>query len=341
VSLLAGAAFAIVHLGRPDRFLELFLRPNFASPIVWDFVAITTYLVATAMFLYLPLIPDLALSRDRRPPGTLGRRIYGALAFRWEGLPAQRRWLERGVGTIAILIIPLAVTVHSVLAWAFSMTTRPGWHSTIFAPYFVVGALYSGVALVIVAAAAFRRMYHLEAFIGARHLVPLGKVMAVLGLAYLYFTFSDLLPGAYAHTDDEVSIVGALVEGPYAVAFWIFLVGGLMAPILLVALPTRRRIGGIVAAAALAVVGMWLKRILITLPSATMPLIGDEWGAAQFTWVPALLTIGATVAIPLGMLLLFRFVPLFAVHELQEAGPQTRDGVTSATDAAAEGGEAW
>jgi len=319
VSLLVGASFAIVHLGRPDRILNLITSPNPSSPILWDFTAITTYLLATVMFVYLPLVPDLARVRDRFPAGSVRRRIYGLAAISWADVPEQRRRLEWAVGIIAILIIPLAVSVHSVLAWTFSMTTRPGWHSTIFGPYFVVGALYSGVALVVLIVAAFRRAYHLERFVGPRHLLLLSRIMAALGLVYLYFTFSELLTGGYARTKDEVSVLSALLEGPFAPAFWAFMVGGLFVPIALVALPTRRRSGALITAAALVVVGMWLKRLLIVLPTATAPLIDDTWGAVVITWVPALITLAATVAIPLGMLVLFRFVPLLAIDEVEQA----------------------
>lgn len=323
VSLLVGATFAIIHLGRPDRVLQLLISPNLSSPIVWDFAAITTYLVTTAMFVYLPLVPDLARIRDRLPAASWRRRIYAFAAISWQGTAEQRRRLDRAIGLIAVLIIPLAVSVHSVLAWTFSMNTRPGWHSTIFGPYFVVGALYSGVGLVILAVAGLRRLHDLGRFIETRHFVLLARIMAALGLVYVYLTFAELLTGGYTHTSEELPIVAALLEGRFAPAFWLFIVGGLIVPIALVALPTGRRVGPLVLAAVLVVVGMWLKRMLITLPSATVPLIGDEWGQVAITAVPALITLAATAAIPLGLLLFFRFVPLLAIDEVTEmAEPQ-------------------
>jgi len=318
VSLLVGASFAIIHLGRPERIWQLFLFPQAASPIVWDMVAIATYLAATLIFLYLPLIPDLALARDRLGPsaGRLRRAFYRVAAVGWGGTPHQRRRLNWSVGAIAVLIIPLAITVHSVLAWAFSMTSRPGWHSTIFGPYFVLGALYSGVALVIVVVAAFRRAYQLEPYIGLRHFVSLSRIMAVLGAVYLYFTFSEMLTAAYVRTRDEASIVAVLLEGSFAVPFWVFLIGGVLVPIALSL--AARQVRYLVVAAALAVVGMWLKRLLITLPSATVPLIGDVWGTVQVTWVAIVITLGAAAAIPLGLMVIFRFVPILAVDEMAE-----------------------
>lgn len=331
VALLVGAAFAIVHLGRPERIWELIVHPQAGSPIVWDVIAISTYLVATLIFLYLPLIPDLAVARDRLGPtsGRLRRTFYRLAAAGWSGTRAQRRSLNWSVGAMAVLIIPLAVAVHSVLAWAFSMTSRPGWHSTIFGPYFVIAALYSGVALVIVVVAAFRKVYRLEPYIGLRHFVSLGRIMAVLGIVYLYFTFAELLTSAYTRTHEEASIVAVMLEGSYAPGFWLFMVGGLFVPLALTLVPTFRQERYLVLAGVLAVVGMWLKRMLITLPAATAPLIGDSWGAAQLTWVAIAITLGATAAIPLGLMILFRFVPILSLDEMAEADRASAEGAAS------------
>ena len=319
VSLLVGASFAIVHVGRPERLWEIVAFGNLSSPIVWDFYAVLTYLVATVIFLYLPLIADAAILRTEPGPTSSGlrRHLYRLLALGWTGSTAQRRRLESAIGLIAILIIPLAISVHSVLSYAFSMTTRAGWHSTIFGPYFVVGAIYSGVALVIVVVAALRRAYRLELFITPRHLVLLGRLMVALALGYLYFTFSETLTGAYSGTTEDLSIVTTLLAGPYAPLFWLFVVAGVIVPIALVAVPGRRALERVVAAAVLAVVGMWLKRLLIVLPSATSPLVGQDWGSFQFTWVPIVITLGATAAIPLGLLVLFRFIPILAIDEME------------------------
>lgn len=325
VTLLVGASFAIIHLGNPVQAWRLLITPRLSSPIVWDFYAVCTYLFATIVFLYLPLVPDFARVRDRLAVGR-GRRwgMYRVLALGWRGRQEQRERLERAVAVMSIVIIPLAVAVHSVLAWAFSMTTRPGWHSTIFAPYFVIAALYSGVALVIVVAAGFRRAYHLGAFLRERHFVNLARIMAVLGGVYLYLTIADLLTAGYAHTDDEVLVVAALLQGTYAPAFWLWLAGGLLVPIAvgggIGAVPQRWQIRAAVAVAALAVAGMAVKRLLIVLPGAGVPEIGATWGSAQLTWVPVLITLGAFAAIPLALMLLFRFIPILAIDEMVRVG---------------------
>lgn len=315
-SLLVGMLFAIVHLGRPDRLYLMFTSPQVSSPIVWDFVVISTYLVATLFFLYLPAIPDLAVLRETTS-GWRGR-AYRVLSLNWQALPAQRRALDRGVTWIAILIIPIAVLVHSVLSWAFALTGRPGWDSTIFAPYFVVGALYSGVAMVILVVAGFRKGYHLDAFIGHKQFAYLAYLMLSLDLLYLYFTFTELLTEGYVQNEEVAPVLAALLTGEYAPLFWLFVAAGCVVPLLLVALPRTRTINGIVVAAALVVAGMWLKRLLIIVPAVAHPLIAGTWGSFQPTWVALGITVGAAAAIPLLLMLFFKFVPILGIDEMEE-----------------------
>jgi Ni/Fe-hydrogenase subunit HybB-like protein len=318
-SLLIGALYAIVHLGRPERMWELVVRPRIDSPIVWDFAAVMTYLVATLVFLYLPLIPDLAVLRDRvRDSGGWRARLYRTMAFNWSGLPRQRELLDRGITTIAILIIPIAVLVHSVLSWAFAVTSRPGWHSTIFGPYFVIAALYSGVAMVILVVAGFRKAYNLERFIHLKHFRYLAYIMLSLDILYLYFTFTEFLTEGYAMTEDDASIIQALLTGQYAPSFWLFVFGGGVIPLLLVALPRTRTVTGIVVASGLVVAGMWLKRILIVVPPAAHPLIVGPWGAFHLTWVSIAVTVGGAAAIPLLMMFFFKFFPVLGIDEIEQ-----------------------
>lgn len=325
-SLLVGMTFALIHLGRPDRVWLMLVSPQIGSPIIWDFVVISTYLVATLMFLYLPLIPDMAALRDRRSPGGWRGRLYGWLALGWQGLPEQRRALERGISAIAILIIPIAVLVHSVLSWAFGLTGRPGWNSTILAPYFVVAALYSGVAMVILVVAGFRKAYHLEPFIGLKHFRYLGYLLLVLNLMYLYFTFTEMLTEGYVQSEEVAPILEAILVGEYAPAFYLFnLLGGVL-PFLLVALPPTRTIPGIVTASLLVVLGMWLKRLLIVVPAVAHPLITGPWGSFQATWVAISITVAAAAAIPLLLMLFFKVFPILSVDEMEECLAETEKG---------------
>ncbi len=315
-SLLVGMLFAVIHLGRPDRIWLMVVAAQVSSPIVWDFVVITTYLIATLMFVYLPAVPDLAILRGRWS-GWRGR-IYDGLSLGWQALPEQRQALDRAVTWIAILIIPIAVLVHSVLSWAFALTGRPGWDSTIFAPYFVVGALYSGVAMVILVVAGFRWGYHLEQFIGAKQFRYLAYLMLTLDLLYLYFTFTELITEGYIQTEEVAPVLAALLVGDYAPLFWLFVIAGCLIPLLLVAIPSTRTISGIVIAALLVVLGMWLKRQLIVVPAVAHPLIAGAWGTFHPTWVAVAITVGAAAAIPLLLMFFFKWVPILSIDEMEE-----------------------
>jgi len=321
VTVLIGGAFIFPHLGRPERFLNIVAYPNMSSPLVWDFLAIATYTVATMIFFYLPLIPDLAIvqrtlgSAERGPR----RAAYRFLSFGWLGNARQRRLLHGALTIVALLIVPLAVSVHSVLSWAFALTSRPGWAETVFPPYFVVAALYSGTALVIVTAAAFRRGYRLQCFITKRHFVRLGYLMAALGLVYAYLTFADLISEGY--TGITSGWIRETVAGRYAPAFWIYVVFGEILPIVLVAVRRTRNVAGMTVASVGVVISLWIKRLVIVLPPVTQPLVGGHWGSYHFTWVSITITLAGVAAIPLLMMLLFRFVPVMSIDEMEEAGP--------------------
>ncbi|HKZ99866.1 MAG TPA: NrfD/PsrC family molybdoenzyme membrane anchor subunit, partial [Thermoplasmata archaeon] len=169
-SLFVGAAMPIIDLGRPDRLLNVLVYGRIQSAILWDFLSIFTYLTGSLLFFYLFLIPDLAIARDRLTAvGRLRRWIYRTLSLGWHGAPDQRRRLDRSIGVLTILILPIAISVHTVVSWIFAMTLRVGWDSTIFGPYFVAGALFSGVASVLMAMALFTHFYKLQKWITPVH----------------------------------------------------------------------------------------------------------------------------------------------------------------------------
>ncbi len=325
VTVFIGGAFIIPHLGRPERIWELVTRPNLSSPIFWDFVAVSTYTVASVVFFALPLVPDAAIA-TATAPDLVGRRarLYRAMSRGWAGTPRQRRTLHGALGVVSILIIPLAVSVHSVLSWAFALVSRPWWHESIWAPYFVVAALYSGVALVILVVAAFRRAYHLEAYINERHFVRLGFILAAFAMTYLYLTFADILPGAYVGELGPSAVFHELLVGHFAVWFWLFVVGGGLIPLLIIALPWTRTTRGLVVAAAFVAPSMWLKRMLMVVDPSTYDRVTRTFGSYQFTWVAVLITLAGVAAVPLLLMLLFRVVPLLSIDEMEElaGGPE-------------------
>ena len=325
VTLLIGSLFPIIDLGRPDRMMNLILHGQVGSPVLWDVVAVNTYMVATVIFLFLPLIPDMAFCRDHLGPaaGRLRKLLYDRLSLGWRGTPGEKNILERNMTVVAVVIIPLAVSVHSVLAWLFGMTVRPGWNSTIYAPYFVVGALFSGVAAVIVIIAAFRKAYHLEAFITEQHFKYLANMLLALGMGYGYFLFAEVLTEGYkmeGMSMDEGSgvLLQEILLGRYAPLFWGFVLGGLAIPIALVSLPPTRNVPGIVVASSLVVVAMWLKRFLIVVPSMATPMMPTGWGAYWPSRVEIAITLAAAAAVPLMLMMFFRIFPILSIYEMEE-----------------------
>jgi Ni/Fe-hydrogenase subunit HybB-like protein len=319
-TVLVGGALIIPHIGRPDRLYELVTHPNFSAPVFWDFIAVTTYTVASVVFFALPLVPDMAIlnAEHAQQLGRGRRTLYAAVSRGWVGAPRQRRVLSGALGLVSIMIIPLAVSVHSVLAWAFATTSRPWWHESIWAPQFVVAALYSGVALVILVVAGFRRGYHLEAFISERHFVRLGFILAAFSTTYLYLTFADILPGAYVGEAGTAAVFGELLVGHLAPWFWLFAIGGGVLPLLLVALPWTRNVRGMVIASTLVVPMMWLKRMLMVIAPANFDVVTGTSGNYHFTWIPIAVTLAAMAAVPLMLMLLFRVVPLLSIDEIEE-----------------------
>lgn len=240
-SLFFGALMPIIDLGRPDRLLNILFYPRIQSPIVWDFVCIFTYLTGSTIFLYLPMIPDMALLRDGLTGASWWRRIlYRVLSLGWRGSPEQHGRLEKAMAVMAVLIIPVAVSVHTVVSWIFGMTLRPGWNSTIFGPYFVMGALVSGAASVIIAMAAFRRFYHLEEYITVKHFRNMALLTLALALIYIYFNIAEYLTLGYKMEEAERGLLYSLLGGEYAIGFWFVQLAGLFLPVLLFILPELR-----------------------------------------------------------------------------------------------------
>jgi molybdopterin-containing oxidoreductase family membrane subunit len=328
VTVVIGAAFVFPHLGRPDRLLDMVTHANVASPVFWDMMAIITYSFATLVFFTLPLVPDTATLLAERGDqlGRFRRRLYRFLSRGWVGSERQRKTLHSAMIVVAIVIIPLAVAVHSVLAWAFSLVSRPGWHESIWAPYFVIAALYSGIALVILVTAGFRRGYHLEAFITKKHFVRMGYIMVALGAVYVYLTFADLLPSAYVGETGPTEIIYGMLFGPVALWFWLFLVVGTVLPIVVVALPWTRNVTGIVIASVFVLIAMWIKRLIMVIETSAYDRLTNSFGTLfRFTWVSATATVAGVAAIALLLMLLFRAVPVLSVTEMEES-PDQGDG---------------
>ena len=237
-ALMIGGPMILIDMGRPDRIFNLLQYGRLQSPILWDLISITTYITGSLMYLYLPMIPDLAECRDRLTDAPAWKRlIYRVLSLGWRGHAAQKRRLEKGVAIMAVLIIPVAVSVHTVVSWIFGMTLRPGWHSTIFGPYFVVGAIFSGIAAILIAMVIFRKVYHLESYLTEKHFRYLGLLLLVMDVIYIYFTLSEYLTMAYGNEVADQGVMQMLFVGDFAPVFWAMILGGFVLPALMLALP--------------------------------------------------------------------------------------------------------
>src|SRR5436190_18880605 len=271
-ALMIGAMFPLIHLGRPWLAWWLIpypsergIWPNYRSPLVWDFFAINTYLTASLLFLILPAIPDFALIRDRVTGWR--QRVYGFLSMGWHGTPKQWHRLESAMHIMALAIIPIAVSVHTIVSFDFSMAVVPMWHSTIFGPYFVAGAIFSGIAALIIAMAILRKLLHLEKYLEPIHFQNLGKLLFTMSLLWGYFVFNERLTTWYGNGTAEMPVFHATQSGRYAPLFWLMVFCNFVMPFPLLAIRRLRTITGTVIASCGVVVGMWLERFLIVVPS--------------------------------------------------------------------------
>ncbi len=334
-ALVVGASMVIIDLGRPDRLQNVMLFGRIESPILWDFISISFYLTGSLLYLYLPLIPDLGTLRDKMPRMARVRRwLYMRLAARWHGTPAQRRHLERGIAVMAVLIIPVAVSVHTVVSWIFGMTLRVGWQSTIFGPYFVVGAIFSGIATIIIVMAAVRWRFHLEGEIKPLHFRNLGLMLLALDIALMYFTLSEYLTASYMGESRDVSWLSLLSSGPFAPMFWGMILGGLLAPAVILGVTKARSVRWTVIAAVLVNIGMWFERYLIVVPSMATPQMPTGVAGYWPTWVEWSILAAAVAGFTLLLVVFSKLFPIVSIWEVQESAstaPQATPVVQEAT----------
>jgi Ni/Fe-hydrogenase subunit HybB-like protein len=321
-ALSIGATFPIIHLGRPWLFFWLVpypsergIWPNIRSPLLWDFFAITTYLISSVTFLLLPMIPDMALVRDRAVG--LRKKIYSALALGWTGTPKQWHRLESAMHIMAIAVIPVAVSVHSIVSWDFAMAPVPMWHSTIFAPYFVAGAIFSGIAALILAMALLRKFLHLEEYLLPVHFENLGKLLLVMSLLWFYFVFAERLTAWYGNESSEMAVFWLTQRGSFSPLFWTMVACNFLIPFPILAIKRLRTITGTAIASATVVIGMWLERFLIIVPSLSHKYLPYSWGTYRPTWVEIMITAGTFAAMALLYMLFSKVVPIISVWELK------------------------
>ena len=349
-ALCVGGPMVIIDLGRPDRMGYLFIHGRIQSPVLWDVIAVSTYLAGCALYLYLPMIPDLALLSDRQELSAWRRKLYRWLIFGWTGSAGEQQLLEKCISRMAIIMIMLAVSVHTVVSWIFAMTLRPGWNSSIFGPYFVMGAIYSGTAAVVLSMYILLRVLHLEGYLKPVHFRNLGLLLITFALLYLYFTINEYLTSAYKVEGPERLLLHQLFFGDYAVMMWVTQAMFIVIPLLMIAgvvtLKRLRRFTPSVVALAsiLIVLGAGAKRYLIVVPTLTAPFLpktnrGDipfnpplpfNWLHYRPTWVEWSITFGGTAAFLLMYMLFTKLFPMVSIWETRHDEAQVEPAVAPA-----------
>ncbi len=313
--LFFGVGNILMDLGRPDRMLNIIQYAQFQSPLLWDVSSISVYLTASSIYLYLPLIPDIALLRDYRGKW---KWFYRILALGWNGSEKQHRWLERGIAFMAILVIPVAVSVHTVVSFVFAMTIQPMWHSAIFGPYFVAGAIFSGIAALIVAMNLIRKAYHLEDYLRPVHFNNLGILLLVMTLLWFYFTFTEYLTVYYGGEPLHMDIFWSKFTGRFAPYFWGMFLFCFLIPLPILSLRRTRTPTGTLIASISVIVGMWLERYVIVVPTLTHPRLPNEEVIYFPTWVEWSILAGCLSFFVLLYMIFTKVFPVVSIWEVRE-----------------------
>jgi molybdopterin-containing oxidoreductase family membrane subunit len=316
--------FPLAHLGRPWFFYWLLPYPNtmglwpqWRSPLVWDVFAVSTYLTISLVFWYMGLIPDLATLRDR-VQNRFARVIYGIMAMGWRG--SARHWhnYEMAYLLMAGLATPLVLSVHTVVSFDFTISIIPGWHSTIFPPYFVAGAIYSGFAMVLTLAIPLRKLYHLEEFITMRHIQNMAKLMLATGTIVAYSYIIEAFIAWYSGSQFERFVLINRATGPYGWMYWLLIATNLVIPQALWSARVRNSPPVILGIAMCVNIGMWLERFIIVVTSLHRDFLPSSWGMYYPTiWDWA--TYAGTVGLFIMLFFVFvRLLPMISIFEMKQ-----------------------
>ncbi|MDZ7289039.1 MAG: polysulfide reductase NrfD [candidate division KSB1 bacterium] len=315
--------FPILHMGRPWLAYWLLPYPNTMamwpqtrSPLVWDVFAITTYATVSLFFWYVGLVPDLATLRDRARKPWL-QKIYGLFAMGWRGSAIHWHRYETAYLLLAGLATPLVVSVHTVVSFDFAMSVIPGWHATIFPPYFVAGAIYAGFAMVLILVIPLRKFYNLEDFITMRHLRNMAKIMLATSLIVSYGYLIEAFMGWYSGNKYEQYMILNRMTGPYAPFYWALLVCNLLVPQLLWFRRFQNSAAVLFIISIIVSIGMWLERFVIVVTSLHRDFLPSSWGMYYPTiwdWATYLGTIGLFFAL---IFLFVRVLPAISIFEMR------------------------
>jgi molybdopterin-containing oxidoreductase family membrane subunit len=293
------------------------LWPQFRSPLVFDVFAVTTYATVSLLFWYIGLLPDLATLRDRSQQ-RFSRVAYGVLAMGWRGSARHWKRYQTAYFLLAGLATPLVVSVHTIVSYDFAMSILPGWHTTVFPPYFVAGAVYSGFAMVMTLSIPLRVIYHLEDFITMRHLRNMSLIILATGLIVAYGYAMEIFMAWYSGNTYEQYMILNRIQGPYAPMYWALLVCNIAVPQLLWFRRVRASIPTLFVVSLVVNIGMWLERYIIVVTSLHRDFLPSSWGMYAGTfWDWA--TFAGTIGLFFSLLFLFlRFLPMISISEMRE-----------------------
>jgi Ni/Fe-hydrogenase subunit HybB-like protein len=316
-------------MGRPWLFYYMMPYPNpmwmwpqFRSPLVWDVFAVSTYATVSLLFWFVGLIPDLATLRDRTK-NRAAQIIYGVFAMGWRGSAVHWSRYETASLLLAGLATPLVVSVHTVVSLDFAAAIVPGWHATIFPPYFVAGAIYSGFAMVMTLSIPIRKYYHLEDFITLRHLDNMAKVMLATGLIVAYGYMMETFTAFYSGDQfDRFAFINRF-GGPYAVLYWSLILCNIAIPQALWSPKVRRSVPALFVIAIIVNIGMWLERFVIVVISLHRDFLPSSWGMyypTRWDWATYVGTIGLFLTL---LFLFIRFLPVISIYEMRTLVEET------------------
>jgi len=323
--------FPLIHLGRAWLFYWLLPYPDtmgtwpqFRSPLVWDVFAVSTYATVSVLFWFVGLIPDLATLRDRAK-NRAAQIIYGVLAMGWRGSAVHWSRYEMASLLLAGLATPLVVSVHTVVSFDFTIAIVPGWHSTIFPPYFVAGAIYSGFAMVLTLAIPLRKFYGLEDFVTMRHLDNMGKIFLATGLIVAYSYMMETFMAFYSGNPYDQYMMMNRMTGPYAIVYWILIATNLLAAQVLWWPKLRRNVLALFIVALIIQTGMWLERFVIVITSLHRDFVPSSWGMyypTRWDWTVFLGSLGLFFTL---FFLFIRYLPMISIFELRELVHKTAE----------------
>lgn len=314
----------IMDMGRPERLLYVFTHARIQSPILWDVTVVIIYMLISALFLYIPLIPDLKICYDKLDKlSPFARKIYKILSLNWNNTPEQKKIIKQSTRVIAIFIIPVALAIHTVTSWLFASTSRAGWDSTIYGPYFVTGAFVAGTAAVIIAMYFFRRNYKLQEYITDNHFDMIGKLLVLVSLVYLYFNLNEYMVPGYKMKESEAILLHDLFAGNHAILFWSVQILGLVLPIILLLFKKMRQPLPMLVIGILVLIGAWFKRYIIVVPVQEHTFLPIQNVPLNFkiytpTLIETLITIAPFILVLIIITVLAKVIPIIPVHETIE-----------------------